>query len=302
MATPLRDIAYRLDATARGAWPGRHPGASGHGGQLLRRHVPLIDAADSRRLDLLASLRDPYCAQTGSWLAREHSQRLAVTVAVLADLSASMAYVGPLVDDENPDQRGDSTPPKIALLAELTESLAWSAWKSGDRFGFFGAADRLLPDFTALPARVRSAGQALAERVRGHQPAGASARGLLDALPLLGRRRALVFIVSDLHWPDAALEHLLQALSPHQVVPVRLAWADEADLGPRAGLAPLVDAESGLRRWRWWRPALRARWRADWAAQRARQDALLRRHCVAAVDLGPRLDADRLSRHFQSTP
>jgi uncharacterized protein (DUF58 family) len=284
MPAALQEINYRLHGAVRGAWPGRHRSASGEGGFEFRSHVPLADAPDARRLDLLASLREPL----GRWLVRRNSQRLAVPVVMLADLSASMAHA----------PAGRPELGKLQVLADMAQSLAWSAWKSGDSFGFFGCADQLLPAWTLPPTRARGAGMALAERLRRHTPVGRSALGLAQAVPWLGRRRALVFLVSDFQLPLAQLHPLLASLAGHDVVPVLLRAPSQADLGPHAGLAPVRDAETGQQRWLWWRPALRQQWQTAWAAEQAALDALFKRHRRRAVLFDQGFDADALTRHF----
>jgi ABC-type uncharacterized transport system YnjBCD ATPase subunit len=284
MPAPLREVVYRLRPPLRGAWPGRHRSGSGDGGFEFRAHVPLVDAPDARRLDLLASLREPF----GRWLVRQNSQRLAVPVVMVADLSASMAHA----------PAAGQGAAKAQVLAEMARSLAWSAGKSGDSFGFFGCAERVLPAWTLLPTRQRSAGLLLADRLQAHQPAGVSAQGLAAVAPLLGRRRALVFLVSDFHLPLPLLGDVLAGLAMHDVVPVVLRHPAEAELGPRHGLAPVRDAETGEQRLLWWRPALRRQWQAAWAAQREDLAALFRRHRLRPVMLAQGFDADALTRHF----
>ena len=112
MAPPaIRELHYRIPGAAVGLFPGHHRSRSGDSGFEFRGHALLQDAPDVRRLDLHASLRDPF----GGWLVRLHSQRKAVPVALVADLSASMGFEGA--------QR------KLDVLADFTESLAWSAWR-----------------------------------------------------------------------------------------------------------------------------------------------------------------------------
>lgn len=276
------EVVYRLEAPATGAWPGRHRSTSGDGGMEFRSHQLLADATDARRLDLLASLREPL----GRWLVRRNSQRLAVPVVVLADLSASMAWQPP------------DGPPRMAVVADLVQALAGSAWKCGDSFGLLGAAQAPLPAFTLLPSRVRGLGQTLADRLRRHVPEGRSAQGLLQAAALLGRRRSLVFLVSDFHWPAALLPAVLGRLAHHQLVPVVLRHPAEAQADARQGLWPVQDAESGQRQLRWWRPALRQRWQAAWDDDQAALAQSLARHRCRPVWLAHGFDADALSRHF----
>ena len=284
-AQPVQEIHYRLDAPARGRLPGAHRSRSGDSGFEFRGHAALKDAPDPRRLDLHASLRDPF----GDWRVRLFSQRKAVPVVVLADLSASMAY------------RGQQ--PKPAVLADLVDSLAWSAWRAGDSFGFIGCAAAVQPGWLQLPTRQRHAGAALAQALRSWQPQpgaeGACADGLLQAPALLGRQRGLVFLVSDFHFPLPLLQGVLSGLAAHEVVPVVLWDAQEFELPERWGLLHALDPETRRQRLVWWRPALRERWQAALAAQRA---ALMQAFAEAGrrpLFIDGAFDADAVTRHFQ---
>ena len=54
------EFHYRIDAPARGHFPGHHRSRRGESGFEFRSHALLVDAPDPRRLDLHASLRDPF--------------------------------------------------------------------------------------------------------------------------------------------------------------------------------------------------------------------------------------------------
>jgi len=134
-----REVHYRLRQGAAGSFPGAHRSPRGDTGQEFRAHVPLVNARDPRRLDIHASLRDPF----GQWWVRVHAQRMAVPVVMIADLSSSMAFTG--------SQR------RPEVLADVAQSLAWSASKAGDAFSFIGAHGHLppawlLPAASAAPA------------------------------------------------------------------------------------------------------------------------------------------------------
>jgi uncharacterized protein (DUF58 family) len=278
--SPIRELHYRIAGMAVGQFPGHHRSRSGDTGFEFRGHAPLRDAPDARRLDLHASLRDPF----GDWTVRLYSQRKAIPVVVVADLSASMAFEG--------RQR------KLDVLADFTESLAWSAWRTGDSFGFVGCDERVRADLTLPQTRRRGAGIALARSLRGLQPKGRSARALRDAHRHLPRQRALVFLVSDFHLPLAELGEVLASLAAHHVVPVVLWQPVEFALSAAHGLAQVEEPESGMRQWLWWRPALRERWRA---AHRARRESMLQ--AFRAQQLKPlfiegAFDADAVTRHF----
>lgn len=278
----IHEIHYRLDASARGHFPGSHRSRGGDSGQEFRGHASLLDAPDVRRLDLHASLRDPF----GQWVVRVYSQRKSAPVAMVADLSASMGF------------RGERR--RLDVVADFAQSLAWSAWRSGDSFGFVGADDAVRDAFTLPPSRSRGAAQPLAEALRRYEPAGRSARGLRDAHTRLGRMRTLTFLLSDFHWPLADLHAVLKSLAHHALVPVVVWDPLEFELASRHGLADVEDPETGRGRMVWWRPALRERWRA---AHAQRREALLQ--AFRAARLRPlfiegAFEADAVTRHFHS--
>jgi uncharacterized protein (DUF58 family) len=280
---PMRmpaEIHYRVAGAARGQRPGHHRSRDGDGGFEFRGHAPLRAAADVRRLDLHASLRDPF----GEWIVRQYSQRKAIAVALVADLSASMGFAGA--------QR------KLDVLADFTASLAWSAWRTGDSFGFVGCDTGVRAELLLAQTRRSAAGLALAQRLRGFEPTGRSASALRDAHRHLPSRGSLVFLASDFHLPLADVDAVLASLARHDVVPVVVWQPAEFELSAARGLAQVREPESGARQWLWWRPALRERWQR---ARQARRDALLsvfRAYRVAPIFIGDTFDADAVTRHF----
>lgn len=277
----MREFYYRSAQPALGHFPGHHRSRRGDSGHEFRSHVPLTHAGDARRLDLQASLRDPL----GQWLVRLASERKAIPVYALADLSASMGYVG--------ERR------RLDVLADFTEALAWSAWRTGDPFGFVGCDERVRPDWLQPPLRSRGSGSALAARLRRFEPTGRSADGLAAAQRVMRRGRSLVFLLSDFHLPIDTLDRVLDSLAMHELVPVLL-W-DRAEFELPAGgqgLAPLVDAETGRKRLLWLRPALRERWQARIEARQQALDALFRRHRLRPLRLVGGFDADAVTAHF----
>lgn len=276
----IRELHYRIAGAATGLFPGAHRSRTGDAGFEFRGHAALQDAPDARRLDLHASLRDPF----GNWMVRLHSERKSIPVTVVADLSASMGFEGA--------QR------KLDVLADFTESLAWSAWRTGDSFGFVGCDERVRRDFTQPQTRTRGAGIALAERLRALQLEGRSAAALREAHRHLPRQRALVFLVSDFHLDLDELETVLDSLSPHHIVPVVLWQRAEFTLSVTRGLAQVREPESGAVRWLWWRPALAERWQAAHEARREALLARLRARRLAPLFIDGAFDADAVTRHF----
>lgn len=276
-------VEYRVRWKTSGLRPGAFRGIDSGSGDLMRASVPLRAEADPRRLDLRATLRDPF---GGIWV-REFEQSSALKVIVLADVSASMRYVG----------RHD----KLEEPRRAASALARTAWRNGDAFGFH-AANETPVDALALPARVqRGAAGWIEKRLARFEPSGSSARGLLRIVPRLPTRRVLVFVVSDFLWPEHDIRELLRALAHHAVQPVVLRDPAEADAVHRYGLATLRDLETGEQRFVWLRPglieALRAKTRAS--------EVALRRICRTAgcvpFFVRGRFDPSALTRHFLET-
>ncbi|HEU4460089.1 MAG TPA: DUF58 domain-containing protein [Methylibium sp.] len=267
---------------AAGHVPGAHRSRRGDSGLEFRGHVALADAGDLRRIDLHASVRDPLGLHSGNWQVKVFSERKAVSVVVVADLSASMGFEG---------RRR-----RLDVLADFTAATARSAWRHGDAFGFVGCDDEVRAAWTLPPTRQRGAGEALAARLRALEPAG-GAGGLRQAAASLPVRRSLVFLVSDFHAPLDSIDASLGALAAHELVPVVL-WDAEEFAPPADGIAYLVDAESGARRMVWMRPALRERWHAARVERRAALHALFDRHRLDPLELFDGYRADAVTAHF----
>lgn len=278
----LQELHYRMGVPALGHFPGSHRSTRGDGGFEFRGHALLVDAPDPRRLDLHASLRDPF----GNWIVRVYSQRKAIPVVLVADLSASMGFA--------------ATRRKLDVLADFADSLAWSAWRSGDSFGFVGCDTDVREDLLQPATRARGVGTALAQRLRTLQLEGRSARALAKAALHLGRQRALVFLVSDFHLPLSEVEAVLASMAHHELVPVVLWDPVEFSLSTRRGLVRAYDPEGGALKLLWWRPALREKWLA---AQQERRAALLQvfdKHRLKPLFMEGAFDADAVTRHFHA--
>lgn len=266
-------LPYRLRWRPRGVRPGAHPGQGEGGDGTFRTLVPLMARPDPRRIDLRASLRDPF---EGVHV-RTFAPRRATTVAVLTDLSGSMGF--------------DGTGAEVARLAA---TLAASAAATGDEFTLFGAGADLREDAVIPATRRRGLGAQVAARVCAATPSGKSAQGLAAAAERLPRRRCLVFLVSDFLMPEADLDLLLDVLWRHDVVPVVVRDSRAEGDVPAWGLMEIADAETGARRLVFMRPGLRARWQAAAQARIAALEACFSGRGQAAFHLVDRFDADAL--------
>jgi len=277
-------VEYRVRWKTGGIRPGAFRGLHSGAGERFRSSVPLHARADPRRLDVRTSLRDPL---GGIWV-RDFEQNSALKVIVLADLSASMGYVG----------RYD----KIEQLRQVAVALARSAWRNGDAFGFYAANENPLPSLS-LPARLnRGAADWIGRRLQSSRACGSGARGLIQTAAQLPHRRALVFLISDFHWPASDLTDVLRALSHHAVVPVVLWDPAECEAMPKRGIAVVRDLESGAKRFVWLRAGLLR-------ALRARRDQreLSLRRTTASAGCTPffvrgTFEPLELTRYFMETP
>lgn len=273
-------VEYRVRWKTSGLRPGAFRGMHAGAGDRIRGSIPLHAHADPRRLDLRATIRDPF---GGVWV-REFEQNSALKVVVIADVSASMGYVG----------RYD----KLDQLRRAAVAIAQTAWRNGDAFGFFAAHETPERSLT-LPVRVnRGAAAWLDRQLSTFVPSGRSALGLERLVPQLPHRRALVFVVSDFLWPDGDAERLLHALAHHAVVPIVLRDPAESDAVRRRGIATLRDLETGERRFVWLRPGLVDAMRARHAMRDARLAHLCHRAGAAPFFVRGRFDPAALTRHF----
>lgn len=273
----IDEFHYRLGRRAHGEHAGRHAGSTGSGGFEFQGLAPFTSHPDARHLDVRATLADPFQQP----MVRQYRQRVAVPVYVVADLSASMGFRD-----------------KIRLLAEFAASAAYSAWRSGDPFGFFGCDTTVRLDLM-LPLRWhRGLAEELETRLENFQPQGANSSGLMEAAVHLGKRRALVFLVSDFHFPLREIEILLDAFAPHDLVPVVLWDSAECERLPNWGLAEIRDPESGETRRLFLRPSLRQRIKESFAERRAALANLFNRFGREPFFLVDRFEADAMTRYF----
>ncbi len=232
-------IHYHIGWKPSGNQPGAKHGTHAGIGDSLRALVLLRDHPDPRRLDLRASMRDPF---ERLWV-RDFYLNTAFKVIVLLDASASMGYVGEIS--------------RMHVAQEITSQLALSAYRSGDAFGVFAANQQPLKA-TTLPPRVnRSAWLWVRQHISKLAPQGSNADGLLQVAPTLPQRRSLVFVISDFRWVAGRCKQLFKQLSHHDVVPVVLQDPAEMTALPQRGIAILRDMESCDTRFVWMRASLR---------------------------------------------
>ncbi|MGB7991793.1 MAG: VWA domain-containing protein [Candidatus Methylophosphatis roskildensis] len=275
----MQEFHYKVGWRARGQRQGFHASASQGSGMEFVGHAPLAGYGDPRRIDIRASLANP----TGDWLVRLHRTRAALPVCVVLDLSASMGFAG--------------VRRKLDVVRQFVASAGFSARRTGDAFGLIAADDSIREQVWLPLTHARSAAQTALARLEGVATSHGSA-GLLEALHWLPRNRALVFLVSDFHFPLDMLAQLLDGLAHHDVVPV-VVW-DEAEARrlPGFGLVELVDPETGQRRTVLMRASLRRRWIEAVAQRRGALRDCFIAHRTRPFFVDGDFDADALTRYF----
>ncbi|WOD15359.1 DUF58 domain-containing protein [Paraburkholderia kirstenboschensis] len=293
----IAEFHYRLPMRSSGFRPGSHRGSSFGAGQEFAMHGRLFDYPDPRRIDLRASVR----AARSEWLVRVHLQRAAVPVQVLVDVSASMRFGG----RQN----------KLQVAADFVEALGYSAFRVCDPLGMLAFDSRARDDLFMPPRSGRGIGNLLATMLRDSTGAGAgtgastgigaakgsgsgSAEALRRVASTLAGRQALVFLVSDFHWPLAALPAVLDLLVHAYVVPI-VVW-DAAEIAPPAGgpLLAVRDAESGARRTLWLSAGARERWHEGVARRRTELSRMFGKRAIQPFYIEGAFDPEAMSRYF----
>lgn len=274
----MRAIAsfhYRLAHPGYSVFPGAHPGQMVGSGQLFKRHEPLLASPDPRRIDLRASLLDPF----GDYRVRVFQQHSKLTMYVIADLSASMAG-------------------KLPALADFVLSAAQSALETGDSFGFIGCGPGLDRRWLLPAGHAMQPIREMAVQMRDFQAQG-RADSLSQVSPLLPARRSLLFLPSDWHFPLATLKRILQPLTPHAVVPLVL-WDESEYTGlPEWGLVRFKDSENGRAKTLLMRPELKRRIVQAFEQRKSQLQHAFRGFGMEPLFLSGAYRADLMTRYFQ---
>lgn len=267
-------LACRLRLPARGLRPGSHKGRRPGTQGLFDAHIPLTERPDPRRLDLRASLRDPF----GTLLVRRTRMDTETDVHVIVDMSASMAATG----------RVD----RWQVAGHLAAGLAHMARRAGDRVSLTAGSDGDVLTM-ALNRRRSVAGEILAALSEA-KPAGHGLDGLLAGVAALPARPGIAFLISDFAFAPTVTERLAGALSRHDLRPIMLRDS-LLDAPPgRFGLAQLRDAETGRRSTVLMRPSLAARWRRAAAEHASGHARVFAAHGVSPIGIVDQIDIDRL--------
>jgi uncharacterized protein (DUF58 family) len=279
-AEHIKEFSYHINWRSNSRRPGTHRSNQQGMGMEFRGHVTLLNYPDPRRIDLRQTIRDPM----EQIYVRIFNQKSAAPVFVLCDMSGSMHYGSP--------HR------KIAVAAEITQSVAQTVTHNGDPFGFIGFDDEVREDWlSTLSARPYYAIE-MAERLKTYRPEEVGSRALIDTVRLLPRERSLIFLVSDFHMPMKDLEDSLILMLRHHIIPVVLWNSSEYKDLPDFGITNLTDPETGSKRTLFLRKDYKKRILESFAQRRKAIEDLFLRYDMQPFFVENQFDADRLSDYF----
>lgn len=276
----IKEFSYHIGWRNRGRHPGRHASTQRGMGMEFIGHTTLVAYPDPRRIDLRQTIRDPM----EQVYVRLFNQKSATPVFAICDMSGSMNF-------------GAKTR-KIRRAADIVESIARSASRNADPFGFVGFDEIVREDWISTASFKSQRAIELMERLKEHHPQMVSGNGVADVWRYLPRERSLVFMVSDFHMPLKQLEEALANLLRHHIVPVVLWDADEYTALPEFGITAVTDPESGVKRSLFLRKEYRDRIIAAFEARREAIYKLFMQFDMPPFFVEGEFDADALTEYF----
>lgn len=277
---PPVDLPYRIVWRSRSVRQGSHRSTQSGAGGLFRDLATLMEYRDPRRIDMRQTLRDPF----GTLHVRRFEEKSEIGVTMLLDVSGSMAFHG--------------ASRKMEIAAELATVLATSVRRAGDTFALYAADSEVREELCVAPTRSRAGEAEMVAALRAYVPGHRGAAGLIEAAQRIGRKRNVVFVVSDFLLPEQQLEELFDALTGHDVVPIRISDSRENAELPSWGLMELTDLETGRRRLVAMRPSLKAEWQRRIEARRSFFRSLASRYGREPFEITDSIRWDLLGAHL----
>lgn len=276
----IKEFSYHIGWRSHSRRPGRHKSNQRGMGMEFRGHTTLLAYPDPRRIDIRQTIRDPL----EQIHVRLFNQKSITPVFVLCDMSGSMQY--------------GAQQKKLAVAADIAQSVAQSATRNRDLVGFIGFDDVVREDWLCtLSARPHSTVE-MAENLRDYQADEVGSRGIIDTVRLLPRERSLIFMVSDFHMPISDLEESLVLMQRHHIVPVVLWDSSEYTDLPEFGITNVTDPETGAKRTLFLRKTYRDQILQSFADRRTAIKALFSRYDMEPFFVENQFDADLLTDYF----
>ncbi|MFA6178213.1 MAG: DUF58 domain-containing protein [Candidatus Methylopumilus sp.] len=280
MTPDIKEFGYHIGWRSRGRHTGRHVSTQRGMGMEFRGHTTLLAYPDPRRIDIRQTIRDPM----EQVYVRVFNQKSSTPVFVVADLSGSMNF--------------GSKQRKVAVAAEIAQSVAMSATHNSDPFGFIGFDDVVREDWLATSSFRPHNALELIDRLKYFHPEHVGSHGLNEVNRYLPRERSLIFLISDFHMPLPELQDSLSLMMRHHIVPMVLWDSAEYKNMPEFGITSVTDCETGERRTLFLRKPLRERIVQSFENRRAAIEALFMRYDMPPFFVEGAFDADALTDYF----
>lgn len=233
----VRDLDYRINWRSKAFRPGRHKSKVRGSGFEFKDVVPITDSEKFDKLDMLATAQ----SFDGIPRVRVVEQKSNIKIVLVADLSASLAWEG--------------LNSKRKEMAKLACVLGYSAYRSGDEFGFIGYGSDI--EFSEKAVFAKSAGFNAGRLIWHSDMKSKNHKGLKDVCSLLPTERSLIFWFSDFYFPEEEIGFFLNSASPQLVMGV--SFTDNAEQTiPRYGLFSVRDSETGIKKTVFMRPSVRS--------------------------------------------
>jgi hypothetical protein len=275
----VRPFLYRISQLGFRVMPGAHQSAMTGAGQLFKRHDSLLANPDTRRLDLRASVLNPF----QDFKVKVYQQTSRIPVLVIADLSRSLSYVG-LADKQH-------------TLADFVASAAYSAHQTGDGFSLLGCGKEIDTRWRVAEQFGLGLIPTLQNSLKSIKLTG-KAESLNHIRCYLPTKRALVFVVSDFHLPVERINQLFALLAGHSVVPVVL-WDDtECAAIPDWGIWKVKDLESQNTRTYLLRPSYKRKIVTAFQQRKQRLQQSCRAFAAEPLFIHGAYNADAVTNYF----
>lgn len=282
MQTKLSQLfTYNIRWRSRGLHSGSHRGAQSGLGSEFKGNLPLVDYPDARRIDINQTIRD----LNDQIYARVFNQKNPTSIYAVCDLSASMQFEG--------------NNHKLANAADITASIAYSANESGDTFGFVGFHQTIDKNWFIAPNKAIQKAVTFVEQLRKYDANISGSEGLLELPMHLGKKKSLIFLISDFHMPFALIEKALNRLSRHHVVPIVLWDKQEYEALPKFGFGTIIDPETGKQRTLFFRKSLHAKFLKLFNERKSKLETLLTKYEAPPCFVEETFKAEILSKYFQ---
>lgn len=201
----LREVEYWLEFWPLGEETGRWLSKEKGAGLDFEEIVNFLVFPVSQQIDLLTTLR----SLSPVPLVKIFRETGRINLIIMADVSRSMIF--------------GSVEPKIWILAKLATLFGYTAYRLGDKFGFYGCDENLVESLVFPPRRSKIYGLEIGEKLLDFQPTKNSGKGLLSAINFLPKKRSVIVLASDFHLPADFTEELVSLISlRHQLIPMIL--------------------------------------------------------------------------------